>query len=169
MIKAAEDVPMPLQVPLFNLYFKKGEFLTEWTKAITIPWHKKDSFSDINNCGEIALLNVHGKIFTKCLNQRLTYWYNQETLFCEKQAGFRAKNSTIDQWFVLMYHIKIVNFYVPWDKGLKYEINVLSRTQNAIVCFWSFLPETFDLIAKRIWTWVHDSLKILGGFWSDKD
>jgi len=117
MIKTGSDILLPFLVELFNLVLRKGHFPSKWSQALLMPLHKKGSKNDVNNYRGIALLNVIGKIFTKCLTLRLTKYYVQEKLFFEEQAGFREGRSTIDQIFVLQ---TCVNKYLSKPNGRMY-------------------------------------------------
>ena len=58
------------------------------------------------------MLNVIGKLFTKCLTVRLTKFYVNEELFFEEQAGFRAGRSTIDQLKIICtYSVEIISMF----------------------------------------------------------
>jgi len=117
MIKAGCDILLPNLTDHFNLILRKGHFPSTWAQALFMPLHKKGSKNDINNYRGIALLNVIGKIFTKCLTIRLTEFYALENLFFEEQAGFRERRSTIDQIFILQ---TCVNKYLSKPKGRMY-------------------------------------------------
>ena len=48
--------------------------LSHGLMALFIPLHKKGSVNDENNYSDITLLITLGKLFTRILNLRLSYW-----------------------------------------------------------------------------------------------
>ena len=44
--------------------------------------------SDVNNFRGITLLSTLGKLFTKVLNNRLTFWSDTYDIIFDSQAGF---------------------------------------------------------------------------------
>jgi hypothetical protein len=55
----------------------------------------------VENYRGITLLSTMGKLFTKVLNNRLTYWAENYNVYIEAQAGFRKNMGTVDNIFVL--------------------------------------------------------------------
>jgi len=131
MLKAGKDILLPLFILLFNLILKDGNFPAEWSKAMLIPLYKKGSVNDVNNYRGIALLNVIGKLFTKCLTVRLTKYYVNEDLLFEEQAGFRVGRSTVDQLFTLQ---TCVTMY-------------LSRQGGRVYCAFIDFSKAFDSVS----------------------
>ena len=62
--------------------------------------------TDPDNYRGITLLSCTSKLFTACLNQRLSK-YVQDNILGEEQAGFRKGYSTIDHIFVLQHVIEL--------------------------------------------------------------
>ena len=94
-------VLVPILCNIFNKIFELGIFLQEWSEGYVIPLHKKGSLNDVENYRDITLLSALGKLFTRMINNRLTYWSDRYFVLIEAQAGFRANTSTIDDVFVL--------------------------------------------------------------------
>ena len=108
------------------------------------PLYKnKGSVNDPDNYRRITLLSCTGKLFTACLNKRISY-YVDDTILGEEQAGFRKGYSTIDHIFVLHIIIQLyqsvnkrvycafidyqkafdsINRTLLWEKLLSYRIN----------------------------------------------
>ena len=57
--------------------------------------------SDVNNFRGITLLSTLGKLFTKFLNIRLTFWSDTYHIIFDSQAGFRKGRGTIDNIFII--------------------------------------------------------------------
>jgi exonuclease III len=92
---------MPSLLILFNKIFQTGYFPESWSEGFVIPLHKKGSLNDVNNFRGITLLNVLGKLFTRILNNRLSNWAEEYSVYIEAQAGFRSHMGTVDNIFVL--------------------------------------------------------------------
>ena len=101
MLKAAEPEITPFLAKYFNVLFSSSQFLSEWTKAIIIPLHKKGDVNNPDNCREISLLSVVSKVYTHIINSRLTVWAESNFVLTDAQAGFRNGRSTVDHIFTL--------------------------------------------------------------------
>ena len=84
---------------LFNCIIKTGHFPTAWSEGLIVPLHKKGDVNSVENYRGITLLSTLGKLFTRVLNNRLTWWAEAYGVYIEAQAGFRPKYSTIDNLF----------------------------------------------------------------------
>ena len=88
-------------VDVFNIVLYTGLVPTEWCLGIINPIYKnKGPRSDPDNYRGITLLSCTCKLFTACINKRLSD-YVQQDILGEEQAGFRQGNSTIDHIYVL--------------------------------------------------------------------
>ena len=73
-----------------------------WCLGMIKPlYKKKGSLDDPDNYRGITLLSCLGKLFTACINARLTEYLNCAGLIGEEQAGFRESYSTLDHIFTL--------------------------------------------------------------------
>ena len=115
-----------------------GHFPKSWTEGVIIPIHKKGNKGAVDNYRGITLLSVFGILFTRVLNNCLTFWAESYGLLIEEQGGFREKRSTIDNIFVLHSLInlvtekgdKVYTAFVDFRKAFDY----VNR-----VCLWSKL------------------------------
>ena len=115
-LKNCSDNVVCLIVDLFNLVLKSGIVPTAWCIGIIQPLYKnKGSVNDPNNYRGISLLSVIGKLFTSCLNHRLSLYVENVGLLGEEQAGFRPGYSTTDHIFVLN---SLVQLYLQNNKRL---------------------------------------------------
>lgn len=90
-----------LIVDFFNIVLCTGCVPTEWCLGIICPLYKnKGSVSDPDNYRGITLLSCTSKLFTMCLNKRLSN-YVDDTILGQEQAGFRDGFSTLDHIFTL--------------------------------------------------------------------
>ena len=55
----------------------------------------------------ITLLSTLGKLFTRVINNRLSQWAEEYSVYIEAQAGFRSGMGTVDNIFVLHGLIRI--------------------------------------------------------------
>ena len=74
----------------------------DWCQSVIRPIYKnKGDPNDPNNYRGISLLSYFGKLFTSCLNRRLTIFIENNNIVQAEQAGFKSDFSTIDHLFVL--------------------------------------------------------------------
>ena len=98
---------MQLIVDFFNIVLNTGCVPTDWCLGTIYPLYKnKGSMTDPDNYRGITLLSCTGKLFTACLNHRLSC-YVEENILGEEQAWFREGYSTIDHVFVLHIIIEL--------------------------------------------------------------
>ena len=76
----------------------------------------KGSKTDPDNYRGITLLSCMSKLFTACINHRLSEYLAQNDLLGWEQAGFRPEFSTIDHIFTLH---SIIEYY-KYKKGKVY-------------------------------------------------
>lgn len=86
---------------LFNNVFQSGFFPKIWSDGIIVPIHKNGSKSHVGNYRGITLLSTLGKLFTRVLNNRLTFWSDTYGIISDTQAGFRSGRGTTDNVFIL--------------------------------------------------------------------
>ena len=78
----------PFLLSLFNKIFEISCFPTSWSEGYIVPLHKKGSTKHVHTYRDITLLNTLGKLFTRIINNRLTEWAEQYSVYIEAQAGF---------------------------------------------------------------------------------
>ena len=101
-LKNCPNSAMSLIVHIFNLVLKTGIVPTDWSIGIIQPLYKnKGTIDDPDNYRGITLLSCIGKLFTACINVRLTLFLEGSGTIGEEQAGFREGYSTTDHIFVL--------------------------------------------------------------------
>jgi hypothetical protein len=59
-------------------------------------------YNDVRNYRGITRLSTLGKLFTRLLHNRLSNWAENNSVYVEAQAGFRAGLGTVDTLFALM-------------------------------------------------------------------
>ena len=105
-----------LIVKLFNLILKTGHVPHDWSIGLIVPiFKKKGTKLDPNNYRGITLLSCIGKLFTMCINVRLTKFVTDRDIIGEEQAAFREGYSTMDHAFVLN---ELINLYLHKNKRL---------------------------------------------------
>ena len=115
-IKNSPNDIFPLVVALFNLILKTGHVPYDWCIGLIIPiFKRKGSPLDANNYRGITLLSCLGKLWTSCINSRLTKYVKDRSIIGEEQAGFREGYSTNDHVFVLN---ELINIYIQKKKRL---------------------------------------------------
>ena len=92
----------PYYTRIFNLILESGHMPDDWCSSVIQPIYKnKGDPSDPNNYRGISLLSCFGKLFTSCLNRRLTIFIENNNIVQVEQAGFKSDFSTIDHLFVV--------------------------------------------------------------------
>ena len=105
-----------LIVKIFNLILRSGHVPYDWCIGLIVPiYKKKGSQFDPNNYRGITLLSCVGKLFTMCINVRLTKFVFDQSIIGEEQAAFREDYSTLDHVFVLN---ELINIYLQRKKRL---------------------------------------------------
>ena len=99
-IYGCEILASPL-CSVFNSILKLDYFPAEWSMGLIIPLHKKGDENCVENYRQITLLSTFEKLFTRILNNRLSFWAEVYGVYIEAQAGFRANYSTVDHIFNL--------------------------------------------------------------------
>ena len=103
-------------VKIFNLILRTGHVPYDWSIGFIVPiYKKKGSQADPNNYRGITLLSCLGKLFTMCINVRLTKFVADQSIIGEEQAAFREEYSTMDHAFVLN---ELINIYLQRNKRL---------------------------------------------------
>ena len=85
----------------FNCIILLGYFPEKWTSGLIVPLHKKGDINCVENYRGITLLSTLGKLFTRVINNRLSFWAETYGIYIEAQAGFRPNYSTVDNIFNL--------------------------------------------------------------------
>ena len=87
---------------LFSHILAKGVYPLQWSKSIIHPIFKgKGSSKDPTGYRGVALLPHMAKLLTRILNERLRTWLFGRNLISDRQAGYRAGYSTMDNCFIL--------------------------------------------------------------------
>ena len=93
----------------FNLLLQSQTIPDIWCEGLIQPLYKnKGSRDDTNNYRGITLLSCLGKLFTACINKRLSSFLFDNNLIGLEQAGFRPEFSTVDHIFTLH---SIIEYY----------------------------------------------------------
>ena len=94
---------------LFNLILECKIVPDAWSQGLIMPLYKhKGSRNDPDNYRGITLLSCLGKLFTACLNSRISNYLYSNDLIGNEQAGFRPEFSTLDHIFALH---SIIDYY----------------------------------------------------------
>ena len=91
---------------------------------------KKGSINNVENYRGITLLSTLGKLFTRILNNRLTHWAEDYSVYVEAQAGFRESMSTTDHIFSLH---GLISHYLNNNKKLYCAFIDFSKAFNYVV------------------------------------
>ena len=128
---------IPIYTRLFNLLLVSGQVPDDWClSGIMSIYKSKGSANDPNNYRGISLLSCLGKLFTSCINNRLTDFVKKNDIIGPEQAGFKSDFSTIDHLFVLK---SLADVY-------------LSKRKRLYCCFVDY-KKAFDTVNRsKLWT-----------------
>jgi hypothetical protein len=101
LLKAAIEVLSPVITMVFNRLFRAGVFPEDWNVGLLVPIFKKGDVDDPGNYRLITIGPILGKLYARVVNRRMTEWAERCRYRAVGQAGFRPKQSTVDQLFVL--------------------------------------------------------------------
>ena len=83
---------------IFNNSWTKGKVPQEWRKANMVPILKKGKDKkNVSSYRPISLTSCTGKLLERMVNNRLSWYLEDEKILCQEQAGFRQNRSTEDQ------------------------------------------------------------------------
>ena len=88
-------------VKFFNHIEFSATFPNQWKSSFLVPLHKKGSRGDPDNYRGLACGSNIGKFYTKCLNQKLKNYMEENELLSPHQFGFRDDYRTSDAIFSL--------------------------------------------------------------------
>ena len=103
----------------FNLSFPLGVFPSYWKIANIVPIHKKDGRQQIKNYRPVSLLSNISKVMERIVHNALYSYCTKYKLLTDKNSGFKANDSTVNQLLVLSNTI----------------INALDSNKNACMVF----------------------------------
>jgi len=110
-LKQCPDTLLNIIVKIFNLVLLSGIIPEAWCLGMIKPLYKnKGSAEDPDNYRGITLLSCIGKLFTSCINVRLSEYVELAGILGEEQAGFRRGYSTLDHAFVLHSLVELYLF-----------------------------------------------------------
>ena len=110
-MKNSPDILIEIIVKLFNVILDSEHIPSDWCLDIIKPIFKNkgDPRSPSNYRG-ITILSCLGKLFTSCINTRLTSYSKSCDIIGNEQAGFRQGFSTADHIFFLKSLIDLYLF-----------------------------------------------------------
>ena len=91
----------PLLTKFFNHIEKSTFFPNAWKSSFLVPLHKKGSRGDPDNYRGLAVGSNIGKLYTKCLNNKIKKFAEENHLISPHQFGFREDYRTTDAIFSL--------------------------------------------------------------------
>ena len=115
---------------LFNKVFEIGYFPERWTEGHIIPIFKKGDKNEASNYRGSTLLSTIVKLFTRILNNQLSNWSEEYSIYVEAQADFRKGMGTSDNIFVLNnlithclnYNNKLYCAFVDFTKAFDFVV-----------------------------------------------
>ena len=106
--KHSPDKLIPVYAQLFNIILSTGIVPDDWAISIIRPIYKnKGDDTDPNNYRGISLLSCFGKLFTSCLNERLSNFVKAHDTVGPEQAGFKSDQLVHDPTEDLVSYLKL--------------------------------------------------------------
>ena len=110
-IKNSPDIIIEIIVRLFNVILDSKFIPTDWCLGVIKPFFKNEGDPrDPSNYRGITILSCLGKLFTSCINTRLTSYSKSCDIIGNEQAGFRQGFSNADHIFSLKTLIDLFLF-----------------------------------------------------------
>ena len=107
---------------MFNKILQIEKTPVSWSNIlIKMIYKKKGNIDSVNSYRPIALVSCLAKLFTQCLNARITKWCEAHNKIPEWQAGFRAGRGYLDNVFTLN---SIIQLHLRKDEGKLYALFV---------------------------------------------
>ena len=128
LIKTVKNIIIPPLTKLINQCISEGVFPKTLKKAIVTPIFKKGDISALSNYRPISLLPIVSKIFEKCLANKISGFFENNSLFFNGQFGFRKGRDTIQGILNL-----ISNIYDSFE-DMTYASAVLCDLSKAFDC-----------------------------------
>ena len=101
IIKLLPDSYLQILSDILNLCLAWGELPTCFDEAFIYPIPKKNAFT-VENSRPISLLEVHLKLLTRLVNNRLTWTLLEAEFFSSIQFGFLPGRSCTDAYHILL-------------------------------------------------------------------
>ena len=79
----------------------KGKIPEKWKEGIVKPIHKKGEEENVENYGEISLIDVEYKIYVEITRKRLVDELEEKKSLDDMQLGYRPGRGTMDAVYVL--------------------------------------------------------------------
>jgi hypothetical protein len=95
MLKLSGDKGVKVLWKLCNEIWTTGAWPEYWVESIFIPFHKKESIEDCNNCHNISLISHASKVLLNVIHERLRYYVDGQ--ISPEQAGFVKGRGTREQ------------------------------------------------------------------------
>lgn len=92
---------------LFNLSIKTNRVPIAWKRGVVTPIPKKGDRTLLTNIRPISITHICGKILEKLVAASINRHCEDNTIFSDKQMGFRTARSTSTAIFDLISHINI--------------------------------------------------------------
>ena len=130
MLKKCNGDLFKILCRLCTVVLESGVVPTDWCIGLIVPLYKGKGDANLcDNYRGITLLSYIGKLFTACLNCRITNYIDRTGVLGDEQAGFRSGFSTIDHAFTLNC---IIDIYL--------------QRKKRVFCAFIDYKKTFDLV-----------------------
>ena len=80
---------------IFNSSLANSIIPDDWKSAMVTPLFKHGNRSDIDNCCQISVISIIGKVFERTVYNQLFAYLSDHNMLCKDQSGFCALHSTV--------------------------------------------------------------------------
>ena len=105
MIKICDETLVTPLLSIFSSAHESQTFPSLWKRGNITPCYKKGDKSLVKNYRPVSLLPIFGKIFEKCIYDKLYSYFEANNLFAKCQSGFRKGDSCTSQLLAIVHDI----------------------------------------------------------------
>jgi hypothetical protein len=155
MIKAGQEVLIPILAKLFNQILQSKEYPHEWNKGIISPIHKKGSKYNPDNYRGITVNSVVAKIYSMVLCNRLEEFTDRHNTLHDTQIGFKKNSQTSDHILVMQtlmekyinkgnLHVCFIDFRKAYDSVWRQALLYKLQKQNIRGLFYNQIKSMYN-------------------------
>lgn len=94
-LKTIKNLIISALTKLINHCLKENVSPNTLKSAIVVPIFKKGDREDVSNYRPVSLLPIPWKVVERCIDVKMTEYFEGNGLFSERQFGFRSGRGTI--------------------------------------------------------------------------
>ena len=157
------SIVKPLSI-IFKNCLQTETFPNNWKKSNVVPIHKKGDKQLLQNYRPVSLFTICSKIFDKIIFNLVLEFFEENSIFCPHQSGFRSSDSCQSQLLSIVHDIYSNFNQIPtlevkanfldiskafnkvWHEGLIFELEHIGISGNLLSLLKSFLNKRFQRV-----------------------